>query len=432
MSGSTRKCPRFLGDERLPLILQLLEEEISTGPVPVDELSHSERVSNGAAILLGRWPGYITSACVSAAVITVLTTIMIITPTVTITMSDNNVRSELEINTGHELLGTETHCHYQKERDEMMNNGIRASDYDAFHITGLQNLSSFEAVRNNNRIPAQRRVFFVTSESVSTCQLCAVESAAKTASNYDIYIIALSINNTTANTKSYKRFEKLSNLYPNIKFFRFKGYKYFYDSPMTDILRHSNIPLPFVTFAARILTLWRYGGIAYDLDLITLDNTSTETYPFPSGDNIMISTEGAHFMSVRSQCQAFLYDMMMSVNALFAQHHGTSDLSTNNVLERTLKNVCYNASETLKSGTLLREESYKNCEGISVMPHHVICRNAGERTAGNSDCVWALCNGKNVHIRKHLCPVSYRQFTVKDTSQFKRIGTHRIRHKHLY
>jgi len=425
MSGSVCTCSRDLRDEDLPLILQTLEEEIATGSVP-EEASHSQGVSNGVATLLGHWPGYVTSVCLSATAITVLTTIMFAMPIVTVTMLDNGMPSELAIDTEPELLGTDIHCQYPKEQDKMMNRGVKSFDYDIFRLKGLQNSFSFEVMRKNiSATEAQRKVFFVrTTDSLSTRHLCAVESAAKMASNYNIYIITLSINNTKANIKSYKPLQKLSNSYPNIEIFRFTGDKYFRDSPMRDILQHRDISLSFIEFAARILTLWRYGGITYDLDMITLDNTSRRPYPFPSGDGIMISTGSGKVMSARSQCQAFLYDMMMSVSSLYAKYHEYSELSNEDVVKHTLKNVCNNTSTVLKPDTLLQVTAYSNCKGVSYMPRHAICSRARKSTAGNSDCVWALCNEKSEYVQKHLCPISYRQYTVKGTSRLKTTWTH--------
>jgi hypothetical protein len=409
----------------------LLEEETATGPVS-DEATHSQGVNNGVATLLGRWPGYVTSVCLSAAAVTVLITIMIATPIVTLTMLDNSMTYELEIGIEAELLGTETRCHYQIEQDKMMTKAIKSSDYDIFNLIGFQNTSSFEVVRKNIsapevQTPAQRKVFFVTTTDIlSTRHLCAIESAAKMASDYNIYIITLSISNTKANIKSYKPLEKLSNLYPNIEIFRFTGDKYFRDSPMRGILQHSDISLSLVEFAARILTLWRYGGITYDLDLITLDNTSRRPYPFPSGDGVMISTDGGNVMSVSSQCQALLYEMMMSVNSLYAKRHVNRELSNDDVIRHTLKNVCNSTSMALKPDTWLQEGLYNNCKGVSDMPRHKICKRAKKSTAGNSDCVWALCNEKNVYVQKYLCPVTYRQYTLKGTSQLNTLWTVRV------
>jgi hypothetical protein len=437
MSGSVCRGSRDFGDEELPLIVQLLEEEIATGPVP-ERANHSQGVSNGVATLMELWPGYLTSVCLSAVAITVLITIMIATPIVTITMLDNSMTYELERGIEAGFLGTETHCHYQKEPDTVMNKAVKPSDY-IFNVIGFQNASSFEIVRKNIsapdlQTPSQGRVFFITTtDSLSSRHLCAVESAAKMASDYNIYIITLSINNTKANIKSYKRLEKLSNSYPNIKIFRFTGDKYFRDSPMRGILQNSDISLSFVEFAARVLTLWRYGGISYDLDLITLDNTSRRSYPFPSGDGVIISTDSGNVMSVRSQCHAFLYDMMTSVNSLYAKHHEHRDLSNDDVIQRTLKDVCKNKSTALKNDTLLQEEPYSNCKGVSDTPRHKICRRVKKSTAGNSDCVWALCNEKNVYVQKHLCPVSFRQYTLKGTSQLENTTwTHKFRHKYFY
>jgi hypothetical protein len=417
----------------LPLILQLLEEETATGRV-AEEVSHRQGVNNGVATLLGRWPEYVTSVCLSAAAVTVLITVMIATPIVTLTMLDNSMTYELEIGMEAEIMGTETHCHYQKEQDKMMTKAVKSSDYNVFNLIGLQNTSSFEVVRKNIsapdvQTPVQRKVFFVTTTDIlSTCHLCAIESAAKMASDYNIYIITLSISNTKTNIKSYKPLEKLSNLYPNIEIFRFTGDKYFRDSPMRGILQHSDISLSLVEFAARILTLWRYGGITYDLDLITLDNTSRRPYPFPSGDGVMISTDGGNVMSVSLQCQSFLYEIMMSVSSLYAKHEN-SELSNDDVIQHTLKNVCNSTSMALKTDTWLQEGLYNDCKGVSDMPRHKICRRAKKNTAGNSECVWALCNEKNVYVQKHLCPISYRQYTLKKTSQVKTTWTHKFRHE---
>jgi hypothetical protein len=360
---------------------------------------------------------------------------MIATPIVTLTMLDNSMTYELEIGIEAEFLVTETRCRYQKVQHKIITKTVKSTDYDISNLIGLQNTSSFEVLRKNIsatdvQTPAQRKVFFViTTDNLSARHLCAIESAAKMASNYYIYIITLSISNTKANIKSYKPLEKLSNLYPNIEIFRFTGKKYFRDSPITDILQHSDISLSLVEFAARILTLWRYGGITYDLDLITLDNTSRRPYPFPSGDGVMISTDNGSVMSASSQCQAFLYEMMMSVVSLYAKHHENSNLSNDDVIRHTLKNVFNSTSMDLKPDTWLQEGLYNNCKGVSDMPRHKICRRVKKSTAGNSDCVWALCNEKNVHVQKHLCPVSYRQYTLKGTSQLKTTWSHKFRHE---
>jgi hypothetical protein len=440
MSGSESGMSKDPTEERFPLLLQLLEEERLPKLEPGKEISRYKRVNVGVAMLLGRWPGYITAGCIFAAVLSIVTvlTIIMITTVLINTMLDSNMAHELVTSKESALPGIETPCDYQQEQ-KVPNKSRTASRYNTLNLTGVQSPSSLEGTRENisvmdTPISPHHTVFFVKTDGILSPQhLCAVESAAKVMSNYKFYLIILSTNNTKTNIKSNKRFNELLNSNPNIKLFNLKDDKYFHDSPIRGILHKSNFSPSLIAFAARILTLWRYGGITYDLDLVTLDNNASRgTYPIPSDDDVMISRDSGAVMSVRLQCHAFLYHMMMSLTSLYANQYESCDMpvSSNNVIHHALKNFCYNASKKFESTTVSQEEPYKICKGISALPDSMICRKTEERMSANSNCVWASSNGRNLHFREHLCPVSYRQYTSKEISKIKRITSHKIRHKH--
>lgn len=427
MSGSVSERSKDPAEESFPLLLQILEEERLPEHGRGKETSRYKRVNVGVAMLMGRWPEYVTEGCIFAAVLSIVTilTITMIATVLIITMLHSNTTHELVTRRESALLGTETPCDYQQEQ-KLLNKSTKASSYNIFNLIGMQSPSSLEGPRKKISvtgmpISTNHKVFFVKTDYIlSPHHLCAVESAAKFMSNYKFYLIILSTNNTKTNPKSDKRFNELLNSYPNLKQFHLKDDKYFHDSPIGSILHTSNFSPSLIVFAARILTLWRYGGITYDLNLVTLDNNpSRATYPIPSDDDIMISRDSGTVMSVRLQCHAFLYHMMMSLTSLNANQYkcrGTP-ISSNNVIHHALKNFCYNTGKKSESTIVSQEEPHKICKGISAMPHSMICTQPEERMSANSKCVWASSNERNLHFREHLCPVAYRQYTTTKNIQ---------------
>jgi hypothetical protein len=417
---------------RFPLLLQLLEEEKLSEPKTRKETSRNKRVNAGVAMLLGRWPEHIAAGSILAvvlSVVTVLTAVMSATVLIA-TMLGSNVALELVTTRQPALLGTDTPCYHQQEQ-KILGESRKASKCDTLHLIGVQSPSSLEGTRQNISVmempeSTQHKVFFVKTDDIilSPQHLCAVESAARVMSNYSFYLMILSTNNTKTKIKSDQHFNGLLNSNPNIKLIHLNADKYFQGSPMRGILHKSNFSPSLTAFAARILTLWRYGGITYDLDLVTLDNSASRgTYPMPSDDDIIISRDSGTVMSVRLQCHAFLYHVMMSLTSLYANHYNRRDMpvSSSNVIHHALKHFCHNANKKSRSTAVSQEKPHKICKGISVLPPSMICRKPEERMSANSNCVWASSNGRSLHFREHLCPVSYRQLTSKKPSNIKKL-----------
>jgi hypothetical protein len=370
-------------------------------------------------MIMGRWPRNITVLCITFAIAIIL---MVITALsfLLILSSRNNTSHELVTKKESKVLQLETRCDYQEAEDEILNNLRRIRSKNILNSVGFQHTSSYETERNDtsnsdSSISTEHKVFFVSADdTLSSHQLCAVESAARFTSSYNLYVIILSINNNDNNTLSDKRFDELLNTYPKVKVFRLKGDRYFYDSPMKDILYKSNFSSSLIVFAARVLTLWRYGGITYDLNLITLDNNSSRTYPVPVDASLMISRHGGAVMGAGRNCHAFLYNTMTSLTSLYGKRHGSSDLCSNDVLKYTLKKFCHNGNEKSRTGTQLHKRYSNNCNGISAMPNSKICN---EDEENKTKCVWTSSTEESYHFRKNLCPVSYRQHTPEETSK---------------
>jgi hypothetical protein len=424
MSGSVAGKSNCPTGERFPFLLQLLDGERLRQPEPAKDTSRHKRVNTGVAMLLGRWPGYITAGSIFAAALSMVTvlTIIMITTILIITMLNSNTGHALVTSSESALLNTDTPCDYRHEEQKILNKSRKTSSYETFNSTGVQSSSSPEGKTDNSvtvmPISSHHKVFFVmTDDILSSYHLCAVESAAKFMSNYEFYVIILSTNNTETNIKSDKRFNELLNSYPNIKLFRLKDDKYFHDSPIRSVHLKGDFSPSLIVFAARILTLWRYGGITYDLDLVTLDNNASRgTFPIPSDDSVMISRNGGNVMSVALQCHAFLYHMMMSLASLHANQYARScdtPVSNDGVIHYALKSFCYKAGQNSETSTVSQENPYKICKGISAMPRSMICRKPEERVSANSNCIWTSSNGRNLHLQQHLCPVSYDQYTSK-------------------
>lgn len=101
-------------------------------------------------------------------------------------------------------------------------------------------------------------------------QACAVESAAKMNPSMTVYLLFVSpIKFSNATKLIVKQLES----YPNIKIKHILMNKYTRCTPLeewwaTDILKTSKWPRSHMSDILRYLTLWKYGGIYLDLDVV--------------------------------------------------------------------------------------------------------------------------------------------------------------------
>jgi hypothetical protein len=414
--GSPSQQKTSWREERLPFIREMYAEYFPSKDESSNISGRSMNICNGKRMILYHWQVGTTVLYVTlgiALILMVAVTLFILH----VLVSNNSTSHKLVTKTESKVLELETYCDYQHAEDETLNKLRRTRSESIFNSVEFQHTSAFETERSDTSYAdlstsTEHNVFFVTADDMLLShQLCAVESAARIMSNYKLYVIILSINNTDISTVSDKRFEQLLNKYPKVKVFRLKGDRYFYDSPIRDILHKSNFSSSLILFAARVLTLWRYGGITYDLDLITLD--STRMYPIPEEGSIMISGNGGAVMSARRKCHPFLYNITTSMTSLYGKRHGSCHLCSKDVLKYALKKFCYNGNKKSRRGTHIRKRYSDNCNGISDLPHCTICN---ENEDSNTKCIWTSSTARSYRFRKNICPLSYRKYTPEETS----------------
>jgi hypothetical protein len=413
--GSDTERKTKWSEERFPFLKEMHDEDIPAKPGKNKKSDRNRNILKGTTRIMGSWPTDITVMCICFAIAIILTVITALA-VLLILLSHKNTSQELVAKTESKVLELETRCDYQEAEDEL-NKLRRTRSNNIFNFVGFKYKSSFETERSDiinadTSISTEHKVFFVAADDISSHQLCAIESAVRVMSNYDLYVIILSINNTDINTVSDKSFDKLLNTYPKIKVFRLKGDRYFYDSPMRDILHNSNFSSSLIAFAARVLTLWRYGGITYDADLITLDNNCSRNYRIPEDNNIMISRDGGNVMIAAHKCHSFLHNLMTSITSLYGKRHGSHNICSKDVLRYVLKKFCYDGNRRSRAGTRIRNRYSNNCDEISAVPQSMICN---EHEESNTTCIWMSSTAKCRQFRK-LCPVSYRQHMMDGTS----------------
>lgn len=113
---------------------------------------------------------------------------------------------------------------------------------------------------------------------IASRQACAVESAARVNPNSDVYLLYSSpgILKLKENTESDKFLKALLS-YKNVKLLHLDYEKYTRNTPVEELyqsgkLEKSAYPWIHASDVVRFLTLWKYGGIYLDLDVVVLKN----------------------------------------------------------------------------------------------------------------------------------------------------------------
>lgn len=101
--------------------------------------------------------------------------------------------------------------------------------------------------------------------------MCAVESAARMNKNMTVYLFVLSHSNLSSLTR--QSMLRLSSVYKNIVINRILIDDYIRDSPLekwwaSGALKKSQWPRSHASDVLRYLTLWKFGGIYLDLDVV--------------------------------------------------------------------------------------------------------------------------------------------------------------------
>uniref|UniRef100_A0A1B6KGG8 Alpha 1,4-glycosyltransferase domain-containing protein n=1 Tax=Graphocephala atropunctata TaxID=36148 RepID=A0A1B6KGG8_9HEMI len=193
-------------------------------------------------------------------------------------------------------------------------------------------------------------------------QACAVESAAKMNPTSDVYVLFPSPVVDNISRPAYLR-ELLS--YPNVRLRHLPMDLYFQDSPLADwyssgMLRTSRWPRSHASDILRYLTLWKFGGIYLDLDVVvtkSLSNLSNfagaESDEDVAAGVLSFSSGGAgHQMA-----GACVEELRTDFRGYDWGHNGPG------IITKVLKSTC--GTENVREMTLER------CEGFTVFPPHI-------------------------------------------------------------
>ncbi|XP_017881402.1 lactosylceramide 4-alpha-galactosyltransferase-like [Ceratina calcarata] len=189
-------------------------------------------------------------------------------------------------------------------------------------------------------------------------QACAVESAAKMNPNMNVYLLLVS-HSTNAN-QTRKFFDQLEN-YPNVRIRRVYLNKYMKDTPLEKWYEEgawnkSHWPMSHMSDALRYLTLWRYGGIYLDLDVVV--TTCLEDLTNFAGIQDSIVGAGAIGFSGstlgRRVADICINDLRNNFRGDIWGHNGPG------VITRMLENLC--STKNVWNMTIER------CNGFELLP----------------------------------------------------------------
>ncbi|XP_011301363.1 lactosylceramide 4-alpha-galactosyltransferase isoform X2 [Fopius arisanus] len=190
-------------------------------------------------------------------------------------------------------------------------------------------------------------------------QACAVESAARMNPTMQVYLLVLSHSNFSVVTKEIV--EALS-AYKNVKIRRIFMEEYVKNTPLEEwwasgILRTSKWPRSHMSDILRYLTLWKFGGIYLDLDVVV--TTSLEKLTNFAGaedwEDVAAGVLGFGMSGLgRRIADACLRDLKKNFRGDVWGNNGPG------VITRTLQKLC--------ATKYARDMTTKRCRGFTVYP----------------------------------------------------------------
>ncbi|XP_022910576.1 lactosylceramide 4-alpha-galactosyltransferase-like [Onthophagus taurus] len=224
----------------------------------------------------------------------------------------------------------------------------------------------------DTNIPRNKGIFLIETSCLSKHfqqitlerrQLCALESVAKTNPNKNIYMVfvakaRLPIQDTNPSSKMVMELQKS---YKNIYFVNLNYVEYVENTPVQDVAMTivEKLTLHSYSYAEdilKLLTLWRFGGITLDLDVIVLKSLHKMPRNFLGAESD--SRIGSAVMGFSSEEFGHEYVTKMLEEywkTFILKSRGGSDFTT-----KIIKMIC---KETNTSAIIQR-----GCEAIKIYP----------------------------------------------------------------
>ncbi|XP_066137544.1 lactosylceramide 4-alpha-galactosyltransferase-like [Euwallacea fornicatus] len=177
------------------------------------------------------------------------------------------------------------------------------SSNDVLFCHGIEDFDALPDISDKPPDKHKRNIFFLETTCNSALrgklfihprQACAVESAARLNPNSDVYLLFASRGVIKDENTVSDRILQLLSTFPNIKILHFNVNKYVKNSPVEnlwaeEIIKKSSYPVAHASDVLRLLTLWKYGGIYLDLDVIVIKNMENlpDNFAGAQSDNLV-------------------------------------------------------------------------------------------------------------------------------------------------
>ncbi|KAH0955741.1 hypothetical protein HN011_002980 [Eciton burchellii] len=235
--------------------------------------------------------------------------------------------------------------------------------YDEVTKKGLRDLNpKSDKVSGKNIFFHETSCFGEEGLVLNARQACAVESAARMNPSMTVYLLFVSKSEFSNSTQEI--IKQLLN-YRNIRIRHIYPEKYVKDTPLetwyaSGALKKSRWPVSHMSDLLRYLTLWKYGGIYIDLDVVVISSLEnlTNFAGAEDWDDVAAGIMGFDMSNLgRRIADACIRDLRKNFRGDLWGNNGPG------VITRTLQKFC---------GTkYARDMTIERCEGFTVYPPSV-------------------------------------------------------------
>ncbi|XP_071639750.1 lactosylceramide 4-alpha-galactosyltransferase-like isoform X2 [Temnothorax longispinosus] len=244
-------------------------------------------------------------------------------------------------------------------------NDIRCYD----EVSTTKGVHDFDLETSVDKPTPGRNIFFHETSCfgeegliLNARQACAVESAARMNPSMTVYLLFVSKSEFSNSTREIVR--HLFN-YPNVRIRHIDPQRYVKDTPLdawytSGVLRKSHWPVSHMSDMLRYLTLWKYGGIYLDLDVVvtsSLENL-TNFAGAEDWDDVAAGVMGFDMSKLgRRVADACVRDLKKNFRGDVWGNNGPG------VITRTLQKLC--------ATVYARDMTTNRCHGFTVYPPSV-------------------------------------------------------------
>ncbi|XP_011701725.1 PREDICTED: uncharacterized protein LOC105458251 [Wasmannia auropunctata] len=232
-----------------------------------------------------------------------------------------------------------------------------------------KSIHDFDAETNDDKPTPGRNIFFHETScfgeeglTLNPRQACAVESAARMNPSMTVYLLFVSKSEFSNSTREIVR--HLHN-YPNVRIRHIDPQRYVKETPLeawytSGVLKKSHWPVSHMSDMLRYLTLWKYGGIYLDLDVVVTSSLEdlTNFAGAEDWDDVAAGVMGFDMSKLgRRVADACVRDLKKNFRGDVWGNNGPG------VITRTLQKLC--ATMYARDMTTVR------CHGFTVYPPSV-------------------------------------------------------------